>query len=141
MAAALVVALVTTAGVSAASAQAATPTFSAHGSAEQVYVTGLAPSARMSLLTPDGTTLVHPAGRLARRVCCSATCRRAAATACVLPGRRASPAPITVHSDAAAPWDPGIYNQSIPDNGYTYLTTRDGTQARDRRAPADGAGG
>ena len=36
--------------------------------------------------------------------------------------------PITVHSDAAAPWDPSIYNQSIPDNGYTYLTTRDGTQ-------------
>ena len=37
-------------------------------------------------------------------------------------------APVTVHSDAAAPWDPSIYEQSIPDNGYTYLTTRDGTQ-------------
>ena len=44
IAAALVVALVTTAGVSAAGAQAATPTFSAHGSAEQVYVTGLEPA-------------------------------------------------------------------------------------------------
>jgi hypothetical protein len=36
--------------------------------------------------------------------------------------------PITVHTNAAAPWDPSIYEQSIPDNGYTYLTTRDGTQ-------------
>ncbi|HEX3910312.1 MAG TPA: CocE/NonD family hydrolase [Solirubrobacteraceae bacterium] len=36
--------------------------------------------------------------------------------------------PITVHSDAAKPWDPGIYEQSIADNGYTYLKTRDGTE-------------
>src|SRR4029077_4856902 len=31
-------------------------------------------------------------------------------------------------SESAAPWDPGIYNQTIPSNGYTYLTTRDGTK-------------
>ena len=49
--------------------------------------------------------------------------------------------PITVHSDAAAPWDPSIYNQSIPDNGYTYLTTRDGTQlAIDVHPPTSPAG-
>ncbi len=36
--------------------------------------------------------------------------------------------PITVHGDQAAPWDPSIYDQSIPDNGYSYLTTRDGTK-------------
>src|SRR6202043_2512452 len=49
--------------------------------------------------------------------------------------------PITVHSDAAAPWDPGIYHQSIPDNGYTYLTTRDGTQlAIDVHPPTSPAG-
>jgi len=35
----------------------AAPSFSAHGSARQVYVTGLAPNARMSLITPRGTTL------------------------------------------------------------------------------------
>ena len=35
---------------------------------------------------------------------------------------------LTVHSEQAAPWNPGIYNQSIPDNGYGYLTTRDGTK-------------
>jgi hypothetical protein len=50
-------------------------------------------------------------------------------------------APITVHSAAAAPWDPGIYNQSIPDHGYTYLTTRDGTQlAIDVHPPSSPAG-
>ena len=48
---------------------------------------------------------------------------------------------ITVHTTAAAPWDPSIYNQSIPDNGYTYLTTRDGTQlAIDVHPPTSPAG-
>ena len=36
---------------------AATPAFRAVGSAKQVYVTGLAPSAQMSLITPAGQTL------------------------------------------------------------------------------------
>jgi len=36
--------------------------------------------------------------------------------------------PLTVHSEQAAPWNPGVYNQSIPDNGYGYLITRDGTK-------------
>ena len=38
-------------------ASGATPTFRAVGSANQVYVTGLAPSAQMSLVTPAGQTL------------------------------------------------------------------------------------
>src|SRR5207237_10073984 len=42
------------------------------------------------------------------------------------PGETSGPS--TVHSDAAPPWNPSNYNQSIPDNGYTYLRTRDGTQ-------------
>jgi len=36
--------------------------------------------------------------------------------------------PVTVYSDAAAPWDQGVYDQPIPSRGYTYLTTRDGTK-------------
>jgi uncharacterized protein len=49
--------------------------------------------------------------------------------------------PITVHTDASAPWDPSIYDQEIPDNGYTYLTTRDGTQlAIDVHPPTSPAG-
>ena len=140
MAAALVIALVTAAGVSAAGARAATPTFSAHGSAEQVYVTGLTPSARMSLLKPDGTTLYTQqadslGGLLFRNVPPGAGYRVQSYPAGVESG------PITVHSDAAAPWDPGIYNQSIPDEGYTYLTTRDGTQlAIDVHPPTAPAG-
>ncbi len=46
--------------------------------------------------------------------------------------------PLVVHTDAAAPWDPGVYDQSIPRNGYGYLTTRDGTKlAIDVRLPID----
>src|SRR5438270_568943 len=41
----------------------------------------------------------------------------------------------------SVPGDPEIYNQSIPENGYTYLTTRDGTQlAIDVHPPTSPAG-
>ncbi len=109
--------------VAAATASA----FSAHGSVEQVYVTGLAPSAQMSLLRSNGeavsTQTADSLGGLLFRN--------------VAPGKRyrvrlsstdEESGPITVHTQAAAPWDPSIYKQSIPDSGYTYLTTRDGTQ-------------
>ena len=43
---------------------------------------------------------------------------------------------LVVHTDAPAPWDPGIYGQSLPQSGYGYLTTRDGTKlAIDVRLP------
>src|ERR1700761_8543502 len=117
----LVLGLVNAAG---ASAQAS---FSAHGSAEQVYVTGLSPNARMSLLQANGKTLYTQradslGGLLFRSVPPGNGYRVRAASG------GAESAPITVHSNAAAPWDPDVYNQSIPDNGYGYLTTRDGTQ-------------
>jgi predicted acyl esterase len=109
--------------VTAASASA----FSAHGSVEQVYVTGLAPSAQMSLLRSNGATVSTQTadslgGLLFRNVA---------------PGRRyrvklssngEESGPITVHTQRATAWDRSIYKQSIPDSGYTYLTTRDGTQ-------------
>ena len=40
----------------------------------------------------------------------------------------AKSAKVTVHSEAPKPWNPSVYNQSIPDHGYGYLTTRDGTK-------------
>ena len=130
----------TAAGASAASPRAATPTFSARGSAEQVYVTGLAPNARVSLLSRQRPGRSTPRPPTPSADCCSATCRQAAAIACACT-RRNRVGPLTVHSNAAAPWDPGIYNQSIPDNGYTYLTTRDGTQlAIDVHPPTSPAG-
>ena len=111
----------------AAAASTKKPTWSAHGSAEQVYVIGLKPHARMSLISPRGKTLATKnadslGGLLFRNV---------------KPGRgyRVRPAsggaesgPITVHSDAPKPWDPQIYKQKIKDSGYQYLTTRDGTK-------------
>jgi hypothetical protein len=137
-AAALVVALITVAGAGAAPAGAAT--FTAHGSAEQVYVTGLAPDATMSLLGPSGKTVDTQqadslGGLLFRNVPPGGGYRvRSKADG-------SESAPVTVHSDAAAPWDPSVYNQSIPDNGYTYLTTRDGTQlAIDVHPPTAPAG-
>src|SRR5438270_1323221 len=131
-------ALIAAAHTSAATASA--PTLTAQGSAEQVYVTGLAPDAQMSLLTSTGTTLYTQnadslGGLLFRNVPPGKGYR-----ARLGPSGPESP-PITVHSDAAAPWDPGIYKQSIPDNGYTYLTTRDGTKlAIDVHPPTSPAG-
>ena len=101
--------------------------FSAHGSVEQVYVTGLAPGAQMSLLRANGETVSTQSadslgGLLFRGVAPGWRYRvRLASTA-------EESGPITVHTQAATPWDPSIYKQSIPDSGYTYLTTRDGTQ-------------
>ncbi|MCA1839724.1 MAG: CocE/NonD family hydrolase [Actinobacteria bacterium] len=113
----------------------ATASFSAVGSVEQVYVTGAAAGAQMSLIAPQGDPIAT---------------QTATAPTAISPGggvlfRNVTPGDgyhvrlnsdgsesdaITVHSDEAAPWDPSIYNQSIPitDNGYGYLTTRDGTK-------------
>jgi predicted acyl esterase len=119
---------------------ASTPSFSAVGSAKQVYVTGLAPFTQMSLVTSAGQTLYTQSanslgGLLFRNV----------PPASGYHVRRDSDGlesgALTVHSERAAPWNPGIYNQSIPDNGYTYLTTRDGTQlAIDVHPPTSPAG-
>jgi predicted acyl esterase len=121
-------------------ASAATPTFHAVGSVEQVYVTGLAGGAQMSLVAPAGQTLKTQkadslGGLLFRNVA------PAAGYHVRLVSNGALSGPLTVHSTAAAPWNPAIYNQSISDNGYTYLTTRDGTKlAIDVHPPSSPAG-
>ncbi len=72
---------------------------------------------------------------------CSATWRPATATEYAAPLTVVKSAALTVHSEQAAPWNPGVYNQSIPDNGYGYLTTRDGTKlAIDVHPPTSPAG-
>ena len=134
---AVVIGLLLAVNASAASA-AAPPSFSAHGSAEQVYVTGLPAGAQASLLNSSGATVYtqnadSEGGLLFRNVTPGNGYR--------VSSGGAQSSPIVVHSDAAAPWDPSIYNQSIPDNGYTYLTTRDGTQlAIDVHPPTSPAG-
>jgi len=103
-------------------------------------VTGLKPYARMSLLTRRGRTLYTQradslGGLLFRNVPPGKGYRVR------LDSNGTESGPITVHSDRAAPWDPGIYRQSIPDNGYTYLTTRDGIKlAIDVHPPTSPAG-
>ncbi len=126
--------------MTATHASAATPSFAAVGSVGQVYVTGLAPSAPAALLTSTGQTVKTQSadslgGLLFRNVPAAAGYHVRRVSDGVLSGA------LTVHSDAAAPWNPGIYNQSIPDNGYTYLTTRDGTKlAIDVHPPTSPAG-
>ena len=133
-------ALIITMAPSAAGVSASTPNFSAVGSANQVYVTGLAPSAQMSLITPGGQTLHTQSadslgGLLFRNVPPGKGYRVRLAS------DRTESGTLTVHTDRAAPWDPGIYDQSIPDSGYTYLTTRDGTKlAIDVHPPTSPAG-
>jgi uncharacterized protein len=126
--------------LTASSASAATPTFSANGSAEQVYVTGLAANAKMTLLKPSGRKLYTQradslGGLLFRNVPPGNGYRVR------LDPKGPESGPITVHSDAAAPWDPSIYNQPISDDGYQYLTTRDGIKlAIDVHPPTAPAG-
>jgi predicted acyl esterase len=119
---------------------ASAASWSAHGSAEQVYVTGLAPNASASLLTASGSVLYNQnadslGGLLFRNVPAGKGYR------VQLNPSGAKSGSITVHSTAAAPWDPDIYSQTINDNGYQYLTTRDGTQlAIDVHPPTSPAG-
>ena len=111
-------------GVVALDAQAA-PALVAHGSAEQVYATGLAHQVSAQLLDAHGRTVaskkttaqggvlfygVRPGGGYRLKVA----------------GRTS--APVTVHTNASTPWDTAYQKQSLTDDGYGYLTTRDGTQ-------------
>ena len=119
---------------------ASTPTIHAVGSAGQVYVTGLAPSAQASLITSHGKKVATQkadslGGLLFRNVSPGSGYRVRMSS----DGKES--AALTVHTDAAAPWDPSIYDQKISDNGYQYLTTRDGTKlAIDVHPPTDPAG-
>ena len=117
----LVISSLATAGAAPSAA------INAVGSVNQVYVTGLAPGAQMSLITPRGKTLytqrANPLGGLLFRDVPSGTGYSVRRNS---DGKRS--APLVVHNAAAAPWDPGIYNQTITSGGYQYLTTRDGTQ-------------
>src|SRR3954464_7009607 len=88
-------------------ASAVTPTFRAVGSAKQVYVTGVAPNASMSLIARAGNTLAtqraNSLGGVLFRNVPPATGYRV---------RRVSDGvqseALTVHSEQAAPWDPEI---------------------------------
>jgi predicted acyl esterase len=118
--------------VTAATASA----FSAQGSVEQVYVTGLAPGAQMSLLGKKGETVSTRTadslgGLLFRKVAPGKLYKVRLSSTSEESG------PITVRTQKPAQWNKSIYEQTIPSRGYGYLTTRDGTQlAIDVHPPA-----
>ena len=108
-------------------ASAAAPDFTAAGSARQVYVTGLAPNTQTALVNNLGAVVeTDSASSLGGLLFRNVTPGTGYRVRRVSDG--ATSPKLTVHNEGAAQWNPSIYNQSIPSNGYGYLTTRDGTQ-------------
>ena len=101
--------------------------FSARGSVEQVYATGLPAGAQVSLLNPAGQ-VGRPRTPTTSAARCSATSRRAPATACASTSSGETSDPLTVLTTQSAPPSTDVYDQTIPSDGYGYLTTRDGTK-------------
>ncbi|MGN6160775.1 MAG: CocE/NonD family hydrolase [Marmoricola sp.] len=98
----------------------------AHGGARQLWATGVPASGVTYLLNSAGHVVQTKradaqGGVLFRDVVPASGYRLRLAS-------HATSAAVTVHSTAAAPWNPGIYNQQIKPDGYGYLTTRDGTK-------------
>jgi predicted acyl esterase len=99
----------------------------AQGGAEQVYATGLEPHATASLLNARGKVIAHRIVDAQGGVLFT-TVKPGAGYRVRLRSRGEESASLTVHSEAAAPWDPSLYGQRIKPSGYQYLTTRDGTK-------------
>ena len=116
--AALVLALATPASAAEA--------FTANGSVEQVYATGLTGGAQATLVNASGHKVASKhvdalGGLLFRKV------RPGDGYRVRLADGTASD-PVTVMSTQSTPPSTDVYNQSIPSDGYGYLTTRDGTK-------------
>src|SRR4051812_50094295 len=106
-----------------ASTASAAEAFSAHGSVEQVYATGLPGGAEASLLDSGGSVVATR----------SATAEGGVLFRNVPPGDgyRVSSggetsAPLTVLTTASAPPSTDGYNQTIPEDGHGYPTPPDG---------------
>ncbi len=120
---ALLAATATTVG---ASAPAGGRDITVRGSVGQVDVTGLGPSARAALQDRSGHRVaVKAADSLGGLVFYGI--KPGSGYRVRLLSTGAQSAPVTVHPATSAPWDASIYGQAIPDHGYGYLTTRDGT--------------
>ena len=109
------------------SASGAAAAVEARGSVEQVYATGLAPGAQVSLYDSEGGEVASKSsnslgGVLFRNVAPGGGYRVGLTSA-----GPESP-PLQVLTTQSAPPSTAVYNQSIPASGYGYLTTRDGTK-------------
>src|SRR4051794_3410396 len=118
----------------------AVPSFSAHGSVEQVYATGLQPGAQVQLVSSAGkTAAARKAGSLGGVLFRNVKPGTGYRVRAVAGGDESDP--LTVLSQAAAPPSTDIYNQTLPSAGYGYMTTRDGTKlAIDVHPPQDVTG-
>jgi predicted acyl esterase len=119
-------------------ARAADGDFTAHGSARQVYATGLPAGAQVTLLDAQGDTVksqrANALGGVLFRHVKPGTGYRVQAN-----GQKSDA--LEVHTNTAKQWNPGIYDQTIPSDGYGYLTTRDGTQLAYSVHPPSDLGG
>ena len=119
--------LVGLAAVAGPPAEASGDGFTARGSARQVYAVGLPAGARVTLVDRSGEAVQRRradslGGVLFRHVAPGDGYRVRE------DGSGHTSGPLTVHTDSPHQWNKSIYDQSIPDDGYGYLTTRDGTQ-------------
>src|SRR5918997_1499166 len=123
---AAILALLATCAVGAGAATAATATFDARGSVEQVYVTGAEPGEPLSLVDSGGSTVatrpVNSLGGLLFRDVTPGSGYR------VRSSDGAESDSLTVLTTQSAPPSTAVYDQAIPPDGYGYLTTRDGTK-------------
>jgi predicted acyl esterase len=121
-----IVVVVIAAGAAAPGASANAPGFVAHGSVQQVYATGLADRATVSLINRSGVTVARrradALGGIVFRKVAPGRGYRVRSTR----GRRSGP--LTVLPDRSAPPSTRVYDQKLPADGYGYLRTRDGTQ-------------
>ncbi len=125
------------AGQAWASPANAKPAVDAHGSAKQVYATGLKPKATATLLDRAGDTIATKratalGGVLFRNVKPGGGYRVRLGSH----GKRSKA--LRVFSNRPAPPSKKVYDQTIPTSGYGYLKTRDGTKlAIDVHPPTD----
>ncbi len=123
----------------AAQASGRVPPFAAAGSVDQVYATGLIPNASVALLKSGhaiASKQADPLGGVVFYGVAPGTGYRVREVS-----NGAQSGLLTVHTTQSAPWDPTVYNQSIPSSGYGYLTTRDGIKlAIDVHPPTSPAG-
>jgi predicted acyl esterase len=125
----LVVAGAAAAAPAAPTAAAPTPAtaVNAHGSAKQVYATGLTAGAHVALLNAAGQRIATKDATAQGGVVFYDVAPGSGYRVRVLPNGPTSVA-VTVHTEDPAPWDKKLYEQEIPSQGYGYLTTRDGTK-------------
>ena len=134
----LALVVLATASIAEAKTRVLAARFSAHGSAGQVYVTGLQADSLVKLVSARGVQIAtHRADSLGGVVFRGVTPGRGYRVRQGGSATVSRSAPLSVLADRSAPPSTKIYNQTIPDQGYGYLTTRDGTKlAIDVHLPA-----